>query len=190
MKIELNQTYVSRDGKHYRVTKQVGPDTRGDEQGNQWDVDSGLALQTGMDWDGLTGPMDLMVRLDVITPVTSTPIRMDTVGFITDERVLDFMAASDHPAPEATMNGFAVVPMADFDKSEPPACSDTFHTYSIVGQNASNTTKHHTFGDLTIFHGETSMIGWDDKPVAADKRYIIIADAHTGKRLKVFLPTE
>ena len=92
-------------------------------------------------------------------------------------------------------NGFSVMEVDGFDPSIPASQDDQYHCYSHVGMNASNTVHHHKFGDVTVFHGNTSPYGEHSKAddmqvrhVGAMSRYVIIADQWTGKRIKVFLP--
>lgn len=90
---------------------------------------------------------------------------------------------SDH----ATDNGFTIVEMADFPKEIPAGSHDQYHMYTIVGRNASNTTHHHEFGDVTICFSETSPEGPFTKKFP-ERRYVIVCDQWTGKRIKVILP--
>lgn len=84
-------------------------------------------------------------------------------------------------------NGFIVGEMSEVPVDVPAGSYAPYHMYSHVGQNASNTTHHHEFGDVTICYDETSPKGEFTKKFP-ERRYVIICDQWTGKRLKVILP--
>lgn len=84
-------------------------------------------------------------------------------------------------------NGFKVCELSEYDPEMPMATQDQYHMYSAIGFNASNTKHHHKYGDVTLFYSETSPVSGNGINMTG-RRYIIIADQWTGKRLKVVLP--
>lgn len=110
-----------------------------------------------------------------------------------DDRVASFVDAHGSPDNKKTIieNGFVVEVMSDFDTNIAPANQDTYHMFSLVGQNASNTNYHHKFADVTVFMGNTSPYSEHDTDRTKRnpyQRYIIVVDAWTGKRIKIELP--
>src|SRR5690606_23945337 len=100
----------------------------------------------------------------------------------------EFLEPSGEPIGNVKMgNGFTVAEMSEFDPAIPAGSADTYHMYTHGGQNASNTTHHHKFGDVTVCFDETSPKG-EFTSKFPERRYVIVCDQWTGKRLKVILP--
>jgi len=103
--------------------------------------------------------------------------------FLSDPRIFGFAAhRSDNPIHHiGEMQVQELFPFV-----QPAQLEDGYHQYTLAGQNASNTNRHHDYGDVAIMFAETAPFDEQGRPNT--ERYVIICDNWTGKRIKVILP--
>ena len=108
--------------------------------------------------------------------------QIEQMKILSQPTIAAYREASFQSPVSQEIGGFKLAEMSELDTAIHPALQDTYHMYVVIGAHSQNLE-----GDVTVFYANTSP---ENEFVKSDpnKRYVIIMDHATGKRLKVILP--